>query len=197
MERLSTLITKHFPNEVIKKQVKVRLEDTYIMFGGISRYFYLGPVELVETDKRYYFDRRKAFLIFSKIGILITPLAFPAMIYLLSRFIWRVPFSNDLLIFCFTGGLLIPLFSLVKSRSLLSVSVIKKEWIKETSFEKDRIVIKGRKPRGESDYFVHFLPEAERRKLSFFDKFFSGLIFGDSIKKLFISMRFVYKFREV
>lgn len=76
MESLETLVAQNFPEEMIIQRARVKFRDTWSSFGSIGVQWYVFPMDMLETDQKFYFDKRQAYLAQAKVGLIIGPLFF-------------------------------------------------------------------------------------------------------------------------
>lgn len=197
MQSLNTIVQKHFPEEKILSEFKAKAHITFELtsLGSITllgkrgltadEYVYSQKaVPVIETDKRYYVDRRG----FPKDQWF----KFPRVLYFVVFFSIIVIFNIyiiaslplGIMIFAILAYAFFGYFLLNYYTSLAHIYVIEKSWIIKQDYKDDKTSIEGTIPRGITTLtpagfsILYFI--TDRRGLSFDDKFFSlGKSFGN------------------
>jgi hypothetical protein len=184
MQPLPILVKTYFPGEVILNTNKIKLTDTWknSLSGLVLSWrkgFYLQSMDMIETNKKYYFDRRQPFLFQSQTSALTGPLLLSTLCFLYLSFI-HTPFLYSLSICTvfFSLWLLISLWNIKINQGLVNILTIDKEWVQKVEKKQGSITILGTLPSQASYTFVAFLPWKVQNKLSLTEKLFSGLYFG-------------------
>jgi hypothetical protein len=170
MQSLNELVKKYFPNEEIIREANVMLQDTWkgrvARFPiSFSKYFYKKPLPMIETDQKFYFDRRVALIERSIMQIFKSPLI--ALVFITFFYIFTdvtLTLQNYLVItilIIFTGLLNI----LLNRSSIENILTIEKAWIDEGTKVSGKTVLKGLIPKGyEKNYFFYSHIPKEKRK---------------------------------
>jgi hypothetical protein len=173
---LKDAINKYLNDEKIVKESKDTLTDTWEGSLSKAKYFYLFPLDFVETQKYYFFDRRDAYLKMNATSLFVGPLMLGGFAFLLWLFAWgqSTQSLSLVIIACFVG--FIPyLFNRRINEGLVNIVVLKKEWVGEAVSEDGKLILKGTLPAGNNYSFAYLLEKKDQEKMSFWDKLFSGL----------------------
>lgn len=196
MKSLSEVVKNLFPNETIITEAKVQLQDSWKNKIGAfpvsyGKYFYFKPMDMIETDNKFYFDRRQPFLFQSQISSLVTPLVITVVLFVLLYYFLHTPINYSLPISLF-ALILWEFFVAINipiNQGLANILTIKKDWIKTIEEKDERKIIEGEIPEGNLYSIIFFLSPEEQKKLSFLDKFFGGVYFK-ALNNLSVSANF-------
>jgi len=202
MNKVSSLIQEFFPEEKIQEEYKGILRDSWAgKVGkfpvGKSKYFYLKPMDIVETKECFYFDRRQPFAYQSKVSFFTTPIFLVVAFMLISRFFWNLSSPILLFVIVFGIGILIALLDLKINQGLVNIVVLKKNWITDDKTKGEWRVLEGKTPEGEGYSFIHRISEERRVKVSLLDKLFGGVFIYRLIKKIPTSAQFTFRIKKV
>ena len=159
MESLKDLVQKYFPDEHIIKESNVKLRDTWVAKVGrlplsASKLFYLKPMPMIETDGKYYFDKRVPMLFQSILSIFIGPLWLVAFLLIIQT-LTKVSYPIELFFALFLLGILVGIINtFISKSSIVNVLTLNKSWISENYKEGEETILKGIIPAGGASYFL-------------------------------------------
>lgn len=161
---------------------KIRLTDSWSSAVSKSKYWYLIPLDMIETEQSFYFDRREPYLVSTKLPIAILGSIWVTLLPLYLWFtIWhKTPQSFILVILVALGSSLVPVINKKINQGLTNIVIIKKSWVSNDFSENETRVLKGKVPSGESYSLVYYLNPEQKKRLSFSEKYLGGAVFGGS-----------------
>jgi len=193
MTSLNEVFKQYFEDGQIIKVKKVWLTDSWSGNLSRSKYFYLSPLDFLETDKFYFFDRREAYLQMNRISSLVSPFFMGGVALFLWWSAWgKTAQSFFLVVIAFLLGFFPYVSNKLINAGLINIIVLKKEWVQEIKKNDESTFLKGTIPPGQNYFLVYLLNREKQSKLSFLDKLFSGLYFGNGNVKE-IHFQFSYK----
>ena len=181
---------------------RIQLQDTWkaraqVLPLSYRKEFYLKPIDMIETDRRFFFDRRQPFLFQSMISILFGPSVLSGLAFLyLNTVHTPVSYSLPIVIAFFVLGSLFLSWNIKINQGLVNILTIDKEWIKKTEKQRNSTIIEGETPQGGSYSFIRHLPLDIQNKLSFTEKLFSGVYFG-GLNPLPVSASFTLQIQKI
>lgn len=196
MKQLREVIANYFPQEEIKHSSKIILKDSWSADVGKipigrSKYFYLKPMDMLETDKKFYFDRRQPYLYQSRINIVIAPVILIIALYLIARYIWKIDMPLYIGVFVIFIAFSVSAINIFINQGVANILVICKEWVQKTYQEGEEFIIEGEMPKGGSYQFGSYVTNIKRAKLSLLDRIFTPII------NSFVPVKFTFKIKEV
>lgn len=206
MLSLISVVKLYFPKSKILKISRVKRVETYhsgfknlsLGWFGWSKQFYFKPMDMIETDEAYYFDRRQPYRFQSALSIFIGPLWMAGFIWLVSKIYnsYTIPLQFYLLVVAL--GVVVGLLNLVTNFGLVNIFIIKKESVKEVLAEGEYTVLKGVLTPNDSWTILTFLNESHVKNLGLMDKFYQFL---NNLSSIFrhapLESKFEIKFKEV
>jgi len=188
MVSLKQAVESYFPNEKIVNTSSVNLTDEWkVNLLSRSKYYYLTPLDFIETDKSYYFDRRQPYLKTFTPSLFIGPILLVGFILLLWFTVFgRTPQSFVLIIVVCIFALIPPFINRIINQGLVNILLIKKGWIKKSEVNNGSNLLYGEIPKGNNYSFANNI---DSNNLNTWDKVFSGSIFRN-IKGLSRSLEF-------
>ncbi len=202
METLQNLINKFFPNDTDVKYSKVTLKTTGtsslnnipLSYG---KHFFLKPIAMAETNKRYVFDVRDSLLFQSKLSSLVGPFWLGIPSFLLLYFLLNTPLNYSLVI-----SLTMAICSLVTSiwnirinQGLVNIFVINKDSVTKQQTEGVNLIIEGTFTNPNSFSLANYVPT---NLLTANDKIFSGkIIVGKALSSGPVSLNYSYSIKTV
>lgn len=170
MESLKALIKFYFPDENILRETTVKLSDTWTAKVGklpfsSSRFFYKKPMPMIETDNKYYFDKRVPLLYQSLVSIVLGPLSLMIFFFVI-QVLTHAQYPMLMYIAIGVLGIIVGILNtFINKKSLLNIYVLDKAWITETYTQEDAVVLKGTIPMGKASYFFYsHIPEEKLSK---------------------------------
>jgi hypothetical protein len=203
MLQLKSLVEQYFPKEKVIFKEQVIFTDSWTAKLGklpvsAAKQWYLKPIDMIETDKKYYFDRRQSYLFQSKLSLLINPIASFVFLYILfSIFLTKVTMPAIIVIFVLSivVDILSAIWNVQINQGLVNILTIKKEWVKNKKSENGETILEGEIPEDDTGYsFAHFLTQEQVNKMSLNDKLFSGRFLGNL--RNMVSARFTFKYKQ-
>jgi hypothetical protein len=204
MIQLQDVVRQYFPQEKVLNKEKVTFSDSWSgKLNNVpvskSKYWYLKPMDMVETDKKYYFDRRQPYLYQSGLSFIVGPIAiFFALYILFTIVLTTVPFPVMvfLVMLSIILSVLTSLWNTKINQGFVNILTIKKEWVQDKKSESGETILEGEMPAGDTGYsFAHYLTQDQVNKMTFNDKLFSGRLFGNL--KNMISAKFTFRYKPV
>lgn len=202
MQVLSELVKIYFPDERVIAMNKVKLQDTWkVSMGNLpisyTKMFYLKSLDMVETDRKYYFDRRQPMLFQSKISVIFGPIILSFLIFVYLNYVHTpLSYSLPISVAIFLFGSLLLGWNIKINQGLVNILTINKEWIQKSKQQGNLIVIYGEIPQGGSYSFISHLLTDIQNKLSFTEKLFAGVYFG-GLNSLPVSASFTLQIEKV
>lgn len=196
MLSLKEVIQKYFSDEKIVKEAKVRLNDSWS--GSLSRakYFYPFPLDFIETEKYYFFDRRGPFGKMNRVSLLLSPLLLGGFALILWLYVWERSSQSFLLVFvAFLIGFLPYFFNKTINEGLINIVVLKKEWVNDTSMDGESKILRGLVSGGDNYSIIYLLETEDQNRLPYFDKLFSGFYLR-RFNKLSPELKFQFSYKE-
>lgn len=174
MQSLKAIVEKIFPDEIITSELNIKLRDTWKTAFGIRKSFYMKPIQMVETDKKLYFDKRATMRYQSLISTLVSPI-WISLVLLLLQFIFHPNFPIWFYGVNIIMSIVIGIINLlINIYTILNIFVIDKSWIDTRDKEKDAEIISGHIPRGNHSYVLSsFLSKEQKATLSYLDRYSS------------------------
>lgn len=190
MEKLSSLVTKYYPEEIVQKETGVLLTTSSKLVTGreITGFFNSGslPIPMIETDKKYYFDIRPIYYSAKPwLQYLKNPLSIVKNILI---FLFVLIFGGYIIGGIFIGsGIGFKIFLLIffgiglyivlnYNRTEMNILALKKEWIIDKSNEDKKYILKWSLPKTEMGFsMIQLLSKEKQDKLPIYLKFQSGM----------------------
>lgn len=194
MMNLKQAVTQYFPQEIILQEKTVKLTDDWVSPLSKSHFFYVTPIDMIETDKKYYFDRRSSYIKSSQIGSIVSPILVLCMLLLLWITVWKAtPQALTIVILIPVMFAVINKLNVKVNQGLTNILTIDKQFIHNIHNEDGKIIIEGEMGSADSYAFPYFMSEKDKQDVGQLDKLFSGLFI--KIKKRGSSgMKFTIKY---
>ena len=191
---LSEILLNYLPDEKIITSCKVSLRDSWSIKNlSKSQYWYLSPLNMIETQNYFFFDRRQPYLSTLSKHFLISPLLIGGFALFLWLYVWqRTPQSLVLVVFSFILGFLVPIINYYINQGLANIVVLKKKWITENKKQDNEFILEGTIPKDESYVFVRLLPTNTQKRLSLVDRMFVSY-YTKNINTPSVSFTFKYQ----
>lgn len=196
MKQLREIITDYFPQEEIKRFSEITLRDFWSADAGKiplsrSKFFYLKPMDMVETDKKFYFDRRQSYLYQARITTVIGSVVLIIALYVIAKYLWKIELPLYIGIFVVLITLSISAINIFINQGVANILVICKEWVQKTYQEGEEFIIEGEMPKGGSYQLGSYITNIKRAKLSLLDRIFTPIINSP------VPVKFTLRIKEV
>jgi hypothetical protein len=172
MQPIRSLVSKYFPEEKITKDSKVFLTTSGITKAGklpLSAGISWITANMVETDKKFYFDFRIPLDYLTYLALSFVILAIPLLFLALQLTQTLVP-KPIIGIILFAILLVAGFISYLIANTYKefgNIGIIKKEWITGSSVNGNETIINGQLPVGEVPSFMNQLLVSNKIKATF------------------------------
>jgi hypothetical protein len=159
-------------------------------------------MDMIETDKKLFFDRREPLMFLSFISIFISPAWFILFLFIMSKLI-KEPINFSVYITAIILALGVGLINFILTRSISYILTVPKDLINQSRTENNKTSLDLKLNPGEHYLFTFptNMSQEQRANLTFLDKLTSGLLFGESIFTLLntsiFSIKTTLEFKEI